>query len=33
MEVEILLGEGAEVDWKDPSEGKTALHIAAQYGR
>ena len=31
MEVEILLGEGAEVDWVGP-EGKTALHLAAQYG-
>lgn len=31
MDVEILLGEGAEVDWIG-SEGKTALHLAAQYG-
>lgn len=31
MDVEILLGEGAEVDWVG-SEGKTALHLAAQYG-
>ena len=31
MDVEILLGEGAEVEWVG-SEGKTALHLAAQYG-
>lgn len=31
MDVEILLGEGAEVDWVG-SEGKSALHFAAQYG-
>lgn len=31
MDAEILLGEGAEVDWIG-SEGKTALHLAAQYG-
>ena len=32
MEAEILLIEGAKVDWVGRSEGKTALHLAAQYG-
>ncbi len=29
--MEILLGEGTEIDWIG-GEGKTALHLAAQYG-
>lgn len=36
IEVEILLATGAEVDWIDRQEGKegkTALHVAAQYGQ
>ena len=32
LEVEVLLTEGLEVDWIGPSEGKAALHLAAQYG-
>ena len=32
LEVEVLLSEGVEVDWIDRTEGKTALHLAAQYG-
>ena len=30
--VAILLGEGVEMDWTEESEGKTALHLAAQWG-
>ena len=32
LEVEVLLAEGVDVDWIGRSEGKTALHLAAQYG-
>ncbi|KAL8796467.1 MAG: hypothetical protein Q9195_001141 [Heterodermia aff. obscurata] len=32
FEVEVLLSEGVEVDWVGRTEGKTALHLAAQYG-
>ena len=32
LEVEVLLAEGVDVDLIGGSEGKTALHLAAQYG-
>lgn len=31
MEAEIFFGKGAEVDWKDPSEVKPALHLTAKF--
>lgn len=33
MEAEIFRGKGAEVDWKDPSEVKPALHLTAKFDR
>ncbi|CAF9937303.1 MAG: hypothetical protein HETSPECPRED_000488 [Heterodermia speciosa] len=32
LDVSIPLGEGAETDWMEENEGKTALILAAQYG-
>ncbi|KAL9084164.1 MAG: hypothetical protein Q9165_008212 [Trypethelium subeluteriae] len=32
LDVSLLLGEGAETEWTDESEGMTALHLAARYG-
>ena len=32
LDVSLLLGEGAELEWTDENEGMTALLFAAQYG-
>ena len=33
LEISILLSEGAETEWTEENEGKTALTLAAQHGR